>query len=272
MKYRLGSLFQVNAHSWVRRGYFTVLRLFFGVFSKRQSVHFVRVNGTRYKRVVFGDSHEAALVERALDAAAPLNAFPPLIHRHENELLLGFVEGRGFDPGRPGDRDLLGSFLGHLYAIAPNTVDDGALARRLEIDLRFLCEAGLVDTALATELGQAAARMRPEKIVEGLDYVDPVAKNFVITDDGQLCAIDVESLRAGQPLGTGIAKAAVHWLDPEARPDLLRAVEHAAGFSIAEQMAYLELCFRVGWTKRKLLQGKQHAIRIELLRELVERD
>jgi len=272
MKYRLGSLFQVNAHSWARRAYFAVLRLFFGVFGKRQSVHFVRINGTRYKRVVFGDSHEAVLVEQALGVAAPLNAFPPLIDRHENELLLGFVEGRAFDPARPEDRELLGTFLGRLYAVQPEETDSGALARRLEIDLGFLCQAGLIDTALANGLRNTAARLRPESVITGLDYVDPVAKNFVIAEDGHLCAIDVESLSAGQPLGMGIAKAGVHWLDPEARPELLRAAERAAGFTLSNQLPYLELCFRVGWTKRKLLQGKQRVIRIELLRELAEGD
>ncbi|MGB0514857.1 MAG: hypothetical protein ACPGJE_08470, partial [Wenzhouxiangellaceae bacterium] len=136
MKYRLGLLFQTNAHSWARRAYFAVLRLFFGVFHKRQSVHFVRINGRRYKRVLFGDSHEAALVEQALDAAASLDAFPTLIHRHENELLLGFIDGRPFDPARSGDREALGSFLGRLYALQPREGSSDALARQLRIDLR----------------------------------------------------------------------------------------------------------------------------------------
>ena len=195
---------------------------------------------------------------------------PALIYRHENELLLEFVHGRRFDPASPDDRGALGDFLGRLYSIQPQPAASDALAHRLAIDLRFLRDAGLIDAELAAALARVAERRRPASIVTGLDYVDPVVKNFVMTGTGRLCAIDLQSLRSGQPLGIGIVKAGVHWLDAEARPALVRSVERAAGISLSKQLPYLELCFRVGWTKRKLLQGKRRAIRIDLLRQLVE--
>ncbi len=80
MKLRLGSLFQTNAHSLPRRLYFALLRRLFAVFGKRQSVHFVQINGQRYKRVVFGDSFEAVTVERELNSAFGRSRFPALIH------------------------------------------------------------------------------------------------------------------------------------------------------------------------------------------------
>src|SRR6056297_3393431 len=110
MAFRLGSFFQKNAHSTSRRLYFAVLRRFSGVFAKRQSVYFVDINGTRFKRVVMGDSYEASLAEKALKRLPTQAHFPRLIQRHENELLLTFVEGRKFDSSSAGDRAALAAF------------------------------------------------------------------------------------------------------------------------------------------------------------------
>jgi len=269
MKFRLGSLFQQNAHSLPRRVYFAGLRRVAGVFSKRQSVHFVRINGKRYKRVVMGDSYEAAQVEQAMQRA-PANArFPELIHRHENELLLGFVEGRRFDPSDPGDRGALAGFFGALYAAESQSAPTETPLRTLQTDLGFLHEVGLIDAALRQALTRRAEQTRPAELRTGLDYVDPVAKNFVV-DAGRIHAIDVESLRREVALGTGIAKAAVHWLPDEDLPGFVEQVERAGGLTLQGQMPFIELCFRAGWTKRKLLQGKHRSIRVDLLRNLIE--
>lgn len=269
MKFRLGSLFQKNAHSLPRRLYFAGLQRVAGVFSKRQSVYFVDINGTRFKRVVLGDSFEAVQVERAMRSAPAAARFPELIQRHENELLLGFVEGRRFDPSQDSDRQALAEFFGALYAAGRRGIASDVLWRALETDIGFLCTAGVIDASLGQALLERADELRPAVIQTGLDYVDPVAKNFVV-GDGQLFAIDVESLRQDVPLGTGIAKAAVHWLGRDEVPDFIARVEHAADFKLSGQMPFVERCFRVGWTKRKLLQGKHRSIRVELLRELVE--
>lgn len=269
MSLRLGSLFQKNAHSMLRRAYFAVVRRLSGVFAKRQSVHFVDVNGTRFKRVVLGDSYEASLVERAL-TSAPIGArFSQLIHRHENELLLSFVEGRRFDPSSASDRNALAVFFGALYGTGRRSESSRDLWRALQVDLEFLVTAGLVDPALKESLLARARERRPSELQLGLDYVDPVAKNFVMDGKG-IVAIDVESLRGETPLGTGIAKAGVHWLDRAAADEFIDQVSDAAEFTLSGQQPFVELCFRVAWTKRKLLQGKHRSVRIELLRELVE--
>lgn len=269
MSFRLGSFFQKNAHSKLRRMYFAVIRRLSGVFSKRQAVYFVDINGTRFKRVVLGDSYEAVLVERALAGAPGRARFPQLIHRHENELLLSFVEGRKFDPARASDCNALAAFFGALYSADRRGGSSGNLWRALEIDLEFLVTAGLFDPGLKASLLERACELRPAEIQVGLDYVDPVAKNFVMDGDS-IVAIDVESLRRDVPLGTGIAKAGVHWLARDAMGDFIDRVSDASGFTLRGQQPFVELCFRVAWTKRKLLQGKHRAIRFELLRELVE--
>jgi hypothetical protein len=271
MKLWLGSLFQKQAHSPLRRAYFTLLPRFRAVFSKRQSVRFVRINGRRYKRVVFGDSYEAVALERALLQAPAGARFPKLIHRHENEVLLDFVEGRPFDGGRTDDRGSMARFLGALYATQRSRSRGDTLARQLEIDLGFLVDAGLVGDRLRERLAKRAAAVRPAEVEFGLDYVDPVEKNFVIAE-AELYAIDVESLRLDVPIGTGVAKAAIHWLARTELAAFLADVEGHSGDVFRDQYPFVELCFRVGWTKRKLLQGKHASIRIELLEELLNPD
>ncbi|MCA1779242.1 MAG: hypothetical protein LC637_07665 [Xanthomonadaceae bacterium] len=267
MKYWLGSLFQRNAHSIVRRVYFFALRRLFGVFAKRQAVYFLSINNRRYKRVVFGDSREAADIESALLGFAPGEFFPALISRHENELLVEFVEGRAFEPARAADRAGLAAFLGTLYGKGSIETDPERMHRRLRVDLRFLVDAGLIDQALHDALARRAERIAPEIVRSGLDYVDPVAKNFVVNED-RLMAIDVESLSSNTALGTGIAKACVHWLEPRHKADFIGRVEQVAGLDLSPQIDFVELCFLVGWTKRKLLQGKKRSIRIDLLQAL----
>lgn len=269
MSFRLGSFFQKNAHSKLRRMYFAAVRRLSGVFSKRQAVYFVDINGTRFKRVVLGDSYEAALVEHALASAPAQARFPQLIHRHENELLLSFVEGRRFDPARASDCKALAVFFGALYGADRRGESSRNLWGALNIDLEFLATAGLVDSELKASLLDRAGELRPTEIQVGLDYVDPVAKNFVMDGDA-IVAIDVESLRRDVPLGTGIAKAGVHWLERDTMGDFIGRVSEASGFTLGGQQPFVDLCFRVAWTKRKLLQGKHRSIRIELLRQLVE--
>lgn len=267
MKYWLGSLFHRNAHSLPRRVYFAFLRRLRSVFRKRQAVYFVNINGRRYKRVVLGDSLEAQQVESALMALPDGVRFPPLIHRHENELLMAFAPGRRFDSRRPEDRDAMAGFLGALYGHDRQAVSPGSMVRRLDIDLDFLVDVALIDRDLADRLAQRAAEVRPEQVLVGIDYVDPVEKNFVVDDEG-ICAIDVESLRCNQPLGTGIAKAAVHWLAREHMAEFVARVEQAGNVPVADQLEFVEICFLVGWTKRKLLQGKRRFIDIDRLREI----
>ncbi|HKL52693.1 MAG TPA: hypothetical protein VJ902_01940 [Wenzhouxiangellaceae bacterium] len=272
MKARLGSLFQKNAHSVPRRLYFEWLRRWRGVFEKRQRVYFVRIGGKRFKRVVFGDSALAEDVADALGMFSGAGRFPDLIHRHENELLLEFVEGRPFDPADSSDRARLAAFMAELWRRSPGEMprDRSGLDQQLDVDLRFLLDAGVLDAARRHALAERAAAVAPETILTGYDYVDPVAKNFVITSESPglklaptLVAIDVESLRAGQPLGVGLAQASLRWLAPGDVPVMASQVAEAGGPDIDAQLDYVRLITTVGWTKRKFLQGKTNFIRRE---------
>jgi hypothetical protein len=268
MKQRLGSLFQTNAHSLPRRLYFALLRRLFAVFSKRQSVHFVRINGQRYKRVVFGDSLEAVTIERELTGVYGLHRFPALIHRHENELLVGYINGRRFDPAKSEDRAGLAAFYGELYRQGAECCDPEPFDTRLTIDLDFLLAAGVLESGVASSLRAQADRLRPDRLSFGLEYTDPVAKNFVIAADQRLYAIDVEGLKSGVALGSGVAKARIHWLKDDWQAEFVAEVERVSGVSLGPQLPYVELGYRVGWIKRKLLQGKLRRVQLDLLESL----
>lgn len=270
MKARLGSLFQTNAHSLPRRLYFWWLQRWRGVFAKRQQVYFVRLGGKRFKRVVFGDSAQAAEVQAALDAFAGHGRFPPLVHRHENELLLAFVEGRSFDPEDSTDRARLARFLAELWRRAPVEIarSDLPYDARLQVDLDVLVTAGVLTVERARALATRAETVAPDRLLLGYDYVDPVAKNFVIagsapsgSDGARLVAIDIESLRADQPLGAGLAQASLRWLAPGDVPVMASQVTESGGPDIDAQLDYVRLITTVAWTKRKLLQGKTRFIR-----------
>lgn len=264
MKARLGSLFQRNAHSPLRRLYFWWLQRWKGVFSKRQRVYFLDIEGRRYKHVVFGDSHLAAEVQDALDAFAASGRFPPLIHRHENELLLGFVEGRAFDHEDSADRARLADFLATLWSrgAAPCSRAELPFDARLAVDLDFLVHVGVLDRPKADALAARAADVAPDELQVGYDYVDPVAKNFVVADD-RMIAIDVESLQAAQPLGTSLAQASLRWLAAGDVAVMASQVAESGGPDIDAQLEYVRILTTVGWTKRKYLQGKTNFIRAE---------
>ena len=262
MKRLLGTGFHRNAHSPLRRAYFWFLRHFVGVFGKTQRVYFVDINGRRYKRVVFSDSAQAAQVEQALQQFAASGYFPSLIHRHENELLLDFIDGEAFDPNHRQHLALLGDFFSDLYArdAVEVPVASSLLPRWLKVDLHFLQRSGVIDSDTEQRLLALGHVLQPDRIITGWDYVDPVAKNFLIVGQS-VAAIDVESLAADMPLGSGLAKAQMHWLDDEGLAFLLdRLKQQRAGPAIARQMDYVGLCFRVAWVKRKLLQGKRNFI------------
>lgn len=245
--------------------------LFGGVVGKSQKAYFLTLNGHRYKRLVFGDAWQAAQIERELDHFEPGVGFPPLVLRHENELLLGYVDGRPFNGSDAADRERLARFYAALYRRDPRRVAaaDLPLAARLRRDLQFLVDAGALDARDLPALQSRAESLQPDELWLGFDYVDPVEKNFVCTGT-EVAAVDVESLHSNEALGTGIAKARVHWLGEAQTTPFLASMTAAGAPDLSGQLPYVELCFLAGWTKRKVLQGKRHFVQPARLKRFIE--
>ena len=262
----LGRIGHRSAHSLARRTLYGLRNLLFGGVGKGQAVYFVDYRGWRYKRIVFGDSRQAEVVATALSTVAAVDAFPRLVLWHEREIWVEFVTGRKIDVSDAEDITRLSTFFARLYQDTPIAAAVNDLDRRLQIDLWFLERAEVLSTAEVETLRATAQRLLPEQVLRGFDYTDPVAKNFIVADSGAagggLKAIDVESLQMQQPLGTGIAKAALHWPDFDTSAFVDQVVAAGAP-DFKPQYAYVELCLLAGWTKRKLLTGKRRYVQPE---------
>ena len=231
-------------------------RVFKGV-GKSQDAYFVTINGHRYKRVVFGDSRQAAAVASALEDYRQCVGLPELVLSEENEIWVRFVEGRKPDPEQASDWQALNDFFAALYATDHYQVDldSTSLHQQLLIDLTFLRDCGIFDAEQHERLADRAEQLKPEQIWLGADYVDPVLKNFVVNERG-LFVIDIESLQSGVMLGTGVAKSSLHWLGRDSQAFFDRLVGQKGVPDLRPQKDYVELSFLSGWTKRKLLTGK----------------
>lgn len=249
-----------RAHSLGRRLLDAWRGRFVGGLGKSQQVFFVRANGRRYKRVIFGDSALASEVVEAMAACRDRISLPELIHQHENELWLEFVEGRAIQAGLEADRKALAECFAALHAAEPVEVAlaDTRLVRQLETDLNFLHHADILSERQWTALRKQAVALAPDRVWLGLDYIDPVLKNFV-SRDGRIVIIDLESLARGCLLGTGIAKSTLHWLDQ--RDTFAGEVIELGAPDFRPQLDFAHLALLSGWTKRKLLSGKRSRIK-----------
>ena len=225
---------------------------------KSSKVRFATIGGHRFKRIIFGDSGMASRVERNLESFADLALFPPLVTRYESEVWVDYVRGRRPSGDDPTFVALLADFFATLYRRAPRRVRlaDTAAPARLERDLRFLGDVGVVSETLAAELRGTAARLAPEEVWVGFDYVDPVLKNFVVTSEGGgIRAVDVEALCDDELLGTGVARALARWAEPH-REALLDRVLGGETPDFGRYFAYVELSFTAAYTALMVLERK----------------
>jgi len=247
------------------------LRLTFtAAVAKSHQVHFVTLNGRRYKRVTFAHASEAIQLEDSLEAVAAAGVFPRLVLRHENQIWVEFIIGQRLTGVAARERKALSAFFAGIYQQHSERVvlEATSLPARLARDLDFLHDIGVLPKDMTRELEALAARLQPETALLGYDYVDPVLKNFLVAEGG-LIAVDVEGLRANQLLGVGVAKARLRWLQQDSEAFLDRMVSAGAP-DIRPQFAWAELCFLADWTKHKVLQGKRHYVRPDVFRAFLD--
>src|SRR5215217_5592036 len=68
-------------------------RLFGTRLQKSNSLHFVIMNGQRFKRLIVDDSALACGIERNLEYFRASGYFPPLVMRYEREIWVEFING-----------------------------------------------------------------------------------------------------------------------------------------------------------------------------------
>lgn len=240
---------------------------------KSSRVRFATIGGCRFKRISFGDSWMASRVERNLERFADVALFPALIARYEGEIWVDYVQGRRPGGADPGFVALLADFFATLYRRAPRRMRlaETSAPARLERDLRFLGRVGVIRETLAAELRSTAARLAPDEVWVGFDYLDPVLKNFVlVSGTDRLCAVDVEALCDDELLGTGVARALARWAEPH-REALLDRVLSDGTPDFGRYFGYVELSFTAAYTALMVLERKWKFVEPERF-ELLARD
>ena len=113
--------------------------------------------------------------------------------------------------------------------------------------------------------------MVPGSLWVGLDHTDLLVKNMLRRRDGGLCLIDVESVVAGEAIGTGFAKACLRWIGP-ARDRYIEAVARRGDIPpFLSYFPYLEIRFLAAWSKRSLLLGKEKLVEPRHFDDWIER-
>ena len=250
--------FQQQSPFLLKRVRYFLSRIFGVRLQKAKSLHFVTINGKRFKRLILCDSYLASTIERNLEHFKESEHFPALATCYEREIWLDYIEGLPIAVVNEDVVKKMADFYATLYSKQPQCVEaaESRFPHRLHQDLLFLRQIGVFSENLYQELDMVAGRLTPKKLWEGFDYSDPVLKNFVILQDsGKVCAIDVEGLADNQLLGMGIAKACLRWLDPY-RSLFFEHLARPHVPDLRENFPFIELCFLAKWTKRAFFEQK----------------
>jgi hypothetical protein len=257
-----------RAHSWMQRVSRRLRRLRGGSLHKNHRVEIVQIGAGQYKRIQFADSIEPARVATALRQLRGTPLFPELLHHQEGELWLRFVTGRALRPKE--ELPAVLAFFAQLYAAQSYTQETAALAdyTQLDSDLRFLVETGVVAQDTAREFRELAPKLEPPRLRIGFDYIDPLPKNFVLSEHGVI-GIDVEALQGGVPLGSGLAKLLLRWPSDTGSSSQVLATLAEQGCDLRAQFAWIQLHFLVQYTKQKVLQRKPRLVRAQALQNFL---
>ena len=229
---------------------------------KAKSLHFVTVNEQKFKRLILCDSSLALELEQNLDRFRNRGQFPQVVIRYERELWVDYLDGQPIGEINEDLVDKMAHFYTPLYLEAPVCMqtDRTIFPYRLDRDLHFLNQVGILSDPVVRDIRQTAQTLCPQECWLGFDYTDPVRKNFILLPGNQrLCAIDVEGLVKDYLIGMGAAKALVRWMKPY-KERFFRALTHNGVPNFQEYYRFIELCFLARWMKRAFFEKDWKAV------------
>jgi hypothetical protein len=252
MKYR-----QQRLESRGRRLGRILRRVFTPGYVKQQRAYRVELDGLTVKRLVVEDSHIAQQIASNLRAFEATHTVPAVIACFKNEIWVEYLEG---SPVQQSDARLptaLAAMFARVYALNARRCDPRELGldRELLGNLRFLEQAGVLQTDACTELTQWADATVPRSVWIGHDYTDPRPSNFLWNVDEDLLIIDIESLASDCLIGCGAAKALVSWMAPQ-RVEFLAELKRRCAPEFLLYFSFTELYFLARWHKRSVLHRK----------------
>ena len=251
---------------FLKRAKYFFSRLLGTRLQKAKGIYFVTVNGQQYKRLILCDSFLANEIEQQLEIFSETGYFPPLVARYEHEIWLEFVDGHPIRSVDEGFVIKIAEFYATVYGKTPVLVktEDSPFLSRLDDDLRFLHQIGVLSQDAYRDLQAAIPDLVPEQLWMGHEYTDPVLKNFIQrTENGRICIVDVDGLAVNQLLGTGVAKACFRWLEPHQSLFFTSLVQHGAP-DIQAYFNFVQLCFLAKWMKRAFMEQDWKVIDLAL--------
>ena len=258
----------------LQRVRYLLSRLYGARLQKDKRLHFVTMNGQRFKRLVLCDSQLASRIALSLEQFSGTGHFPEPVTCYERELWVEFVDGERVDAVDEAFVEKVADFYAALYTRKPQAVDAArsGFPQHLYRDLRFLHQIGLVDEASYRRLDTLAHTLTPKQLWVGFDYTDPVLKNFVTSrETGRLCAIDVDGLSSDELIGIGVMKGRIKWLEPFRALFMERLIRLGAP-DFNPYLPFLELCFLARWTKRSVFEHKWKAVDPSLFARFLDRN
>lgn len=252
----LSRTIQQSSPFFLKRVKYFLSRLFGTRLQKAKGIHFVTVNGHRFKRLILCDSFLAAEIEQHLDDYRESGYFPPVVARYEHEIWLEYVEGISV---RSVDEQFvlkIAEFYATIYGNNPKLLKtkESAFPGNLLQDLRFLHQINVLTQDSYQDLQVAIHDLMPEQVWVGDEYTDPVLKNFILRKENErICVVDVDGLAGNQLLGIGVAKACVRWLGPY-QSLFFSALSKQGVPDFQGYFNFVELCFLAKWMKRAFLE------------------
>jgi hypothetical protein len=249
---------QRSLYGLYRRAGVLLRRLALNRFVRHKTARRIELGGQHFKRLTLPDSFIASRIAANLERFRNFDVFPRLVAVQDRELLLEFVDGRSVEgPLTDAGIDRLARFFATVYGIDRERVKltDSAFPAELSEDLDFLVQVGAIDSQLRRGLDTAIGRTSPTDVWVGLDYLDPLQKNFLLTSEGRFVAIDVEELLGGQLIGRGVAKI-LRTANDRHRERLLAGIADGCSLELGPAMPFIELFFQARWTKLAFLKGR----------------
>ncbi len=259
---RIPRFSQRSLYTLYRRAGVLLRRFVFNRFVRVKHARVVQLGGHPYKRISLPDSHVASAVARNLLPFRDSGLFPTLIAMEDNELLLEFVAGEELP--EPIDGSCVDRFIGFfsvIYNVDRRRVklSETDFERELRENLDFLVDVSILSTELRRELTASLNRITPNEVWVGYDFLDPLPKNFILSEHDRLVAIDVEDLYPNRLIGGGIAKSILRAF-PAERERILDGLASHANLELRPEMPFIELHFLAHWTKRAFLKGSEKLI------------
>lgn len=267
----MGRFQRSSANPWWRRLHHRWLAWRGHERFKSNTVSFIDFDRQRYKQVRFPSVFEARRVEELVRRMRSSGLFPGFVFRLESTLWVRYVTGTSVDPRRDQDVAAVTAFFATLYRHEAHRVDldETDLHERLLDNLQVLVEVDVLKDNRGAELAGLADRLRPERVWMGVEYIDPLRKNFIVTDQGAV-GIDIEAIHADQLLGIGLAKARLRWFDQPRDTLLDRLIEQGAP-DIRVQYDYASLSFLAHYGVQNVFRGKRQRLGMDGLERILRR-